>query len=455
MTVLENPWIPDFTKDGLFGKQVEFLCYEGREALYGGAAGGGKSVCILAGALQWIEEPGYSALILRRTFKQLSKSDSILNKSKEWLMGRKDSSGRAAKWNSDEKKWTFPNGNTLEFGHMEHEDAKFDYQGGIWPYIGVDECTQFTGPMLAYPRSRQRRPANSRIPIRWRGATNPGGIGHDVIKARYVKDAEGNDPTTPNRQFFPARLDDNPNIDRDEYVATLKDSGIDPLTLAQLLKGDWDAVAGGRFRRDWFGRFHRDGDFLVVDGTGERFRPMDRPRFMTCDPASSINTTADFTVVSTWILTPKGNLLWWRCKRFRSDIPEILPVLQSEYRFAKPMFIGIEEVLSNRAVGQLARRSTDPVMIVRSLSPGGKDKLVRATPAITLAHDGRVFLPDDDHGFPVEDVLSELTRFTGNEKEDAHDDIVDSFAYAAEMLPTLTASARAGLPSSSKGFAAR
>src|SRR6185503_17911918 len=87
-SILENPWIPRCIKDGLFPKQIEFLCFEGREALYGGSAGGGKSVCILAAALQFIDEPGYSALIMRRTHKQLAKADSILAKSKEWLWGK-------------------------------------------------------------------------------------------------------------------------------------------------------------------------------------------------------------------------------------------------------------------------------------------------------------------------------------------------------------------------------
>src|SRR4051812_34311746 len=66
-TVLDNPWVPDPVKAGVTPKQAEFLCYEGREALFGGAAGGGKSVALLVAALQWIEEPGANSLILRRT----------------------------------------------------------------------------------------------------------------------------------------------------------------------------------------------------------------------------------------------------------------------------------------------------------------------------------------------------------------------------------------------------
>jgi hypothetical protein len=130
VTVLENPWVPDAVKEGLFAKQVEFLCYEGREALYGGAAGGGKSVALLVAALQFVEEPGYSALILRRTYKQLSKADSILAKAKEWLHGPRPTRPGARCWNGDEHKFTFPSGATLEFGHMEHENAATTTRAG-------------------------------------------------------------------------------------------------------------------------------------------------------------------------------------------------------------------------------------------------------------------------------------------------------------------------------------
>jgi hypothetical protein len=53
-------------------RQAAFLLLDGREAMYGGSAGGGKSVALLMGALQYVDCPGYHALILRRTFAQLS-----------------------------------------------------------------------------------------------------------------------------------------------------------------------------------------------------------------------------------------------------------------------------------------------------------------------------------------------------------------------------------------------
>ena len=48
----------------------------------------------------------------------------------------------------------------------------------------------------------------SAIPMRWRGGSNPGGIGHDYVKTRYIKAPDGSNPATPERQFFPAKLDD-------------------------------------------------------------------------------------------------------------------------------------------------------------------------------------------------------------------------------------------------------
>ncbi len=394
-----------------------------------------NSVALLVAALQWIEWPGANSLILRRTFKQLNKSDSIMQKAIEWLVPLRDSQGRKADWNKSDKKFTFPNGNTLEFGHVEHDQAVYDYQGGIWSTICVDECTQFTEFQIAYPRSRQRRAIGSIVPMRWRGATNPGGIGHQHIKDRYVKDANGKSPATANRQFFPAKLADNPHIDREAYIEQLRESGLDPLTIAQLLDGDWDAVAGGRFQRTWFEeRWHRRGDFYVVGGREYRLRDMHV--FSTCDPAASASNHADYTVISVWAATKCGKLLWLACVRFKADIPDITPKIAAVVTEWRPAFVGIEAIASNRAVYQIAARWTNPMIPASPLNKGERDKLVHASTGITLASTGRVILPavGIDPRFPIDDVIAELTRFTGIEGQDANDDIVDTLSYAAECM---------------------
>lgn len=441
----ENPWIPEPVKAGIFPKQAEFLAFEGREALYGGAAGGGKSVTLLVAALQYAEEPGYTALILRRTYKQLAKADSILSKAKEWLLGK-------VRYNGDEHKFTFPSGATLEFGHMDHEDSRHDYQGGAWSFVGVDEATQFTQAMIAYPRTRQRRPAGSEIPIRWRGASNPGGIGHDHVKERYVKDRFGRSPCTADRQFFPATLADNPHIDRDDYVRQLKESGVDGVVLDQLLNGDWDAVAGGRFKAEWFGDAVRDavpGWVRLVRRNGEeveRFDPATRPRFQTCDPAASASTAADYFVLSTWCVSPKANLVWLACERGKYEIPEQVDLCKRSYLRHRPQFLAVEEVMGQRSLAQILRRSTSPVVAVRGVSPAGRKKVEHATAAIVLASSGRVFLAADNPAFPLDDVVAELTRFTGDDKVDANDDIVDTLSYAAEAAAGMGGNSSGGKP---------
>lgn len=387
-----------------------------------------------------MEEPGYNAVIIRRTFAQLDSSDSIMHKSKIWLSGLRYK-GKKARWQESKKHWVFPNGNTLSFKHMDNANAIDDYQGGTWSTICVDEAGQFTEEMLSYPKTRMRKPENSRMPMRWRGAGNPGGVGHEFLKARYVKDANGNPITNPDRCFFPATIEDNPHIDKEDYIKRLINSGVDELTLAQLLRGDWDAVAGGRFHRTSFRNWHWRGDYCVLhrpEGLKE-FKPSQSHRFLIVDPAASSSAVSDWTVVGAFCVSPWADLVWLGCDRFKADIPDIIPRIAQSARRFKPQVVGIEAVLSNRAVLQYAQRHTDPVMACISLDPAGKDKLVRATGAMVLCSAGRLYLPLQvaEPLFPRGIVESELVRFTGKDStKERKDDIPDVLSYAANYVAT-------------------
>jgi predicted phage terminase large subunit-like protein len=209
------------------------------EVLFGGAAGGGKSDAMLMAALQYVHVPNYSALILRRTYPQLSQEGGLIPRSHEWL------AGTDAKWNEQKKAWTFPSGAVMAFGHLQYENTKYDYQSGEYQFIGFEELTQYSETQYRYLHSRLRRLEGSVVPIRMRATSNPGGIGHDWVRARFV------DAHEPDRCFIPSALADNPSLDRATYELSL--DNLDPLTREQLLNGDWTVrERGGMFDREWF-----------------------------------------------------------------------------------------------------------------------------------------------------------------------------------------------------------
>jgi predicted phage terminase large subunit-like protein len=220
--------------------QQAFLLLEDLEALYGGAAGGGKSDALLMAALEHVHVPGYAALLFRRTYKDLALPEALMDRADQWLRGQD------AQWNGLEKRWEFPAGSTLSFGYLEHEADKFRYQGAAFQFIGFDELTQFTESQYRYLFSRLRRLKGSEVPLRMRAASNPGGEGHEWVRARFIDGgrAEG-------RVFIPAKLDDNPHVDRVEYERSL--AQLDPVTREQLRNGNWDVRAQGPlFDRAWF-----------------------------------------------------------------------------------------------------------------------------------------------------------------------------------------------------------
>ena len=65
--------------------QALFLSLDCFEASYGGAVGGGKTGALLMAALQYVDTPGYAALLLRRTFPELEQPDGLIPQSLRWF----------------------------------------------------------------------------------------------------------------------------------------------------------------------------------------------------------------------------------------------------------------------------------------------------------------------------------------------------------------------------------
>lgn len=203
-----------------------------------------NSDALLMSALQYVDIPGYAAILFRKTYKELALPEALIFRSKEWLspyMNKGD-----VRWSEQDKMFTFPSGATLSFGYLETDSDMMRYQSAEFQFIGFDELTHFKERHYRYLFSRLRRLKGVDIPLRMRSASNPGSQGHEWVKNRFL--IEG---PSKGRIFIPATLDDNKHIDREEYLKSLAE--LDPVTREQLEKGDWDIEPeGNMFKRDWF-----------------------------------------------------------------------------------------------------------------------------------------------------------------------------------------------------------
>lgn len=250
---LLTPRLSKYIPIDLHPKQTVFLLAPQLEVLFGGAAGGGKSEAGLAGFAQYADIPTYKGIIFRRTFRDLALPGALMDRSHQWW-DKTD-----AKWSSQDYSWTFPSGAILQFGYLETENHKYRYQSAEFQYIFFDELTQFTKSQYTYlfsrlrrltPEALERMGVDVEIPVRMRSATNPGGVGHEWVKERFIG-TPAKPVQHPSRLFIPSRLEDNPSLDQEQYEKSLAE--LDPVTRAQLRKGDWSASnRGGKFERHWW-----------------------------------------------------------------------------------------------------------------------------------------------------------------------------------------------------------
>lgn len=244
------------------GPQSTFLAASEREVLYGGAAGGGKSLAMLADPLRYMGHPQFSGLLLRHTTEELRE---LIWKSQE-LYPR---IYPGIKWSERKMQWQAPSGARLWFSYLDRDEDVLRYQGLSFSWVGFDELTQWSTPFAwNYMRSRLRSTAPD-LPTYMRATTNPGGPGHAWVKKMFIDpnpagrafwatDIDTGDTLSYpkghskegqplfKRRFIPAMLSDNP------YLAEGGDYETMLLSLPehqrkQLLEGNWDVAEGAAF----------------------------------------------------------------------------------------------------------------------------------------------------------------------------------------------------------------
>lgn len=428
-----------------FPKQQLFLNLQCKEAFYGGGAGPGKTDALLMAALQYVDVPGYSALILRRDFPRLNLANSIMDRAKRWLYDTD------AKFNAQDKRFTFPRGAVLEFGYIDNPDDRLRYQSSEYQFIGFDEVTEFkltnddANPYL-FMFSRLRKTEDNPVPLRMRSASNPGNVGHDWIKDRFLTQ-EALDALADNRPqvfwkegraFVPALLRDNPAIDATEYTKNLMH--LPAVTRERLLNGDWSIIPDALIRSDWLRYYTMQGDMIALyradGGLLATFYQSECPLFCTADTAGTSDDKAkekkgkasSWSVIATWNKVPAKfgpGLILRDVWRKRVEFVDLLAGFREVKAKWHPPRIKVENAHFGPAVASALRSE----MTIELVSTEGKGKTERNAPFLKMLEEGRVYLPKYENSWRPT-LESEWLRWTGLDDETT--DQIDVGGYAAK-----------------------
>ncbi len=371
-----------------------------------------NSDALLMSALQYVDSPGYAALLLRRTYADLALEGALMNRAEEWLRGT------PARWSGMDHRWTFPSGATLTFGYIEHMGDEERYASAEFQMIGFDELTQFPERAYRFLFSRLRQTSQG-VPIRMRAATNPNGIGRDWVHRRFISPGPQLD-----RMFIASRLEDNPHLNLDEYERSLRELG--SVEYRQLRLGDWEVRPEGRmFKRDWFTVVKPED----VPDQSSRIRCWDMAATETPKGSAARKLSdPDWTAGLRMARSPEGRYFVEHVARFRADAGEVnakMRAIAEHDTRAVPIEVEQEGGAAGKILGSHLRREVFDGYQFRS-KPSTGSKEVRAAPVAARAEAGDIALVE---GPWINDFLDEICEFP----EGLHDDQVDAFsaAYAA------------------------
>ena len=230
------------------GPQESLLACECQEIFFGGARGGGKSYGFLIDWLEHRKKHGKHArgILFRRQFTDL---EDIIEESK----GLFPKTG--GHFNESKAVWRWPDGSIFRFRYIKNDNDANKYIGHQYTWLAVEEAGTFATMDPIKKLRATLRSAHS-VPVRMLVNSNPGGVGHNWLKARYIDPAKPHTPLFEDgetsgwtRIFIPAQLKDNLILMRSDpgYADRIRTSGIPTYLVEAWLHGNWDIVAGGMF----------------------------------------------------------------------------------------------------------------------------------------------------------------------------------------------------------------
>ena len=251
------------------GPQTEFLSTRADIAIYGGAAGSGKTYAEILDPLRYAHMRDYGAVIFRRTSEEVRMEGGL------WDETRKLYPLLGAKGREHQLDWRFPSGASVTLDSVQFDQDLANFQGAQICGLYFDELTHFTQYQFFYLLSRNRSTCGIRPYVRattnpdanswvkqflapWvdREHPNPAKSGELRWFVRSGDEVIWVDEGTPDSKsvaFIRASIYDNPTLMAADpgYLANLK--ALPMVERRRLLDGDWDIVEGGNmFRSDWF-----------------------------------------------------------------------------------------------------------------------------------------------------------------------------------------------------------
>jgi predicted phage terminase large subunit-like protein len=445
-----------------YAKQLAFCMLPHREALYGGAAGGGKSDALLMAALQFIEVPYYTAIIFRRTLTDLMQPEGLLARALEWLSPHPE-----FRYIASQHEFVTPWRSKLVFGYIGNMLAWEHKQGSAIQFCAFDELTQhaesdyremFSRLRRVWCETHKKNPVPdcddcqlygqlAKVPLRMRATANPGGRGHTWVRKRFKihRDKEsdlwvGGDRLRP---FISAVYTDNLALDQVDYGKSLDE--LDEARRAQLKEGDWDKLACGLYKEEWFRKFAYHGGYynLINPDNGRHdgsFHENALRIFQVVDVAMSVRTGVkehvfyrhrdpSWTVILTCGITSSNKLLLLDLVRIQEESPEVFTAMRTAVRRWRPMYVGVDATGPGKALAQLASQEGIPVKELRVWY----DKIANSAEAQNIAKSGRIYFPEDAPW--LDDFLGEILIWTGHPHET--DDQIDVLSNAGHELTSL------------------
>ena len=231
------------------GQQHKLVTCPYDEILFGGARGGGKSDGVLG---KWAIKAqrygeGFNGVFFR---KEMPQADDLIERAKEVYLPL------GAEWREQSRQFRMVGGGRIRFRPLENVVDASKYQGQNLSDCAVEESGNYEDPKaidMLWGALRSRLG----VPVQLILTANPGGVGQQWIKQRYIDPApRGMTPLIRKLSngaqhrfiYIPSRIQDNRILlEKDPtYINRLHLVGSPELVRAWL-EGDWNVIAGAFF----------------------------------------------------------------------------------------------------------------------------------------------------------------------------------------------------------------